>query len=237
MVAPMWEYGRVAIHDPTPIGTAEVGKIIASVAKQVLAPLGVRRKGRSRTWLDDHGWWLGIVEFQPSNWGAGSYLNVGLMFLWQPVDHLAFEVGYRLDEFSPADDEASFQRAIHAKAEKAKDELMSLRRRFASPSDVTTHYATSSKKVSMNDQANLGTAWGLLGDMKRCRSAFDQALVLREQAYSGGWRANAWMLEARQAAADQCSFQEWASSTLNQTRASLNLAGPIEVPLGKLPRS
>jgi hypothetical protein len=67
----------------------DVNTVIAEVAKQVLAPLGVKRKGRSRTWLDDHGWWLGIVEFQPSSWGAGSYLNVGPEFLWQPIDRLA----------------------------------------------------------------------------------------------------------------------------------------------------
>lgn len=176
------------------------------------------------------------MEFQPSNWGAGSYLNVGLMFLWQPVDHLVFEVGYRVDKFSPADDEANFQRAIHAKAEEAKDELMSLRRRFASLNDVITHMRHRPKKVSMNDQANLGTVWGLLGDMERCRNAFDQALVLREQAYSGVWRANAWMLDARQAAADGYSFWEWVSSTLNQARASLNLPGPLEVPQARLPR-
>lgn len=89
----------------------------------------------------------------------------------------------------------------------------------------------------MSDQANLGTAWGLLGDMERCRNAFDHALVLREQAYSGAWRASAWILDARQAAADEYSFQEWASATLNQTRASLKLPGPIEVPPARLPRS
>jgi hypothetical protein len=107
---------------------------------------------------------------------------------------------------------------------------MSLRRRFASLNDVTAYHATLPGKLSMSDQASVGTASGLLGDMERCRSAFDQALVLREQAGSGIWRASAWMLNARQAAADEYAFREWVSSTLNQTRASLNLAGPIEVP-------
>jgi hypothetical protein len=52
MVAPMWNHDRMAVRDPASIGTAEAGKIIASVAKHVLAPLGVRRKGRSRTcWM------------------------------------------------------------------------------------------------------------------------------------------------------------------------------------------
>jgi hypothetical protein len=51
-------------------------RIIADAAKAALGPLGFKRKGRSRTWLADHGWWLTVVEFQPSAWSKGSYLNV-----------------------------------------------------------------------------------------------------------------------------------------------------------------
>ena len=40
-------------------------KLITSAARDVLRPLGLRRRGRSRVWLDDRGWWLGVVEFQP----------------------------------------------------------------------------------------------------------------------------------------------------------------------------
>jgi hypothetical protein len=226
----VWNHCAVAGSRPASSGAPDVSKVIAEVAKQVLAPLGVRRKGRSRTWLDDHGWWLGIVEFQPSNWGAGSYLNVGLMFLWQPIDHLIFEVGYRVDDFSPADDADSFQQAIQAKAGKAKEELTSLRKRFASLGDVTRHYKSVGTKLSMSDQAHLGTAWGLLGDMERCRNALDQALVLREQQFSGPWRASAWMLDARQAAAEERTFRAWILSTLNATRSALKLPEPVELP-------
>lgn len=56
-------------------------KIIAEAAKAALRSLGFQRKGRSRTWLADHGWWLTIVEFQPSAWSKGSYLNVAAHWL------------------------------------------------------------------------------------------------------------------------------------------------------------
>ena len=55
---------------------------IATAAKSVLAPLGCIRKGRSRVWLDDQGWWVGKIEFQPSSCSKGSYLNVGASYLW-----------------------------------------------------------------------------------------------------------------------------------------------------------
>src|SRR6185295_17783420 len=67
------------------------GQVIAAEAKRVLAPLGVIRKGRSRSWIDDHGWWLINVEFQPSNHAKGFYLNVGEQHLWVVSDHFAFE--------------------------------------------------------------------------------------------------------------------------------------------------
>ncbi|MBO0825207.1 MAG: hypothetical protein J2P27_15360 [Actinobacteria bacterium] len=221
---------------PAPGGSPDASKVIAEAAKQALAPLGVKRKGRSRTWLDDHGWWVGVVEFQPSNWEIGAYLNVGLMFLWRPIDYFAFEIGYRVDDFSPASDADAFHRAIQAKAAKARDEVTSLRERFASVRGVIRHYQQARKKMAITDHAHLGAAWGLTGDMERCRSSLDQALELREQARSGAWRASAWMLEARQAATDEGTFRAWVQQTMNTTRAALKLSSePVEPPKGQDP--
>ena len=73
-------------------------KLLTAAARDVLRPLGLRQKGRSRTWIDDHGWWVGVVEFQPSAWSKGSYLNVGGMWLWhEQGHHLRFDVGNRVD--------------------------------------------------------------------------------------------------------------------------------------------
>jgi hypothetical protein len=72
-------------------------KLLIAAAREVLRPLWVVQKGRSRTWLDDHGWWLGVVEFQPSSWSRGSYLNVGVNWLWDPKDYLVFDLGGRVD--------------------------------------------------------------------------------------------------------------------------------------------
>jgi hypothetical protein len=58
------------------------------------------RKGRSRVWFDDQGWWIGVVEFQPSSWSRGTYLNVGVSWLWGalglclPPDGRAREIGW-----------------------------------------------------------------------------------------------------------------------------------------------
>lgn len=64
-------------------------KILNAAAREVLRPLGFRQRGRSRMWFEDRGWWLVLVEFQPSQWSRGSYLNVGPMW---PVESANAEI-------------------------------------------------------------------------------------------------------------------------------------------------
>jgi len=66
-------------------------KIIKRAATEVLVPLGVFQKGQSRTWIDDNGWFLTIIEFRPSEWGKGAHLHVGLHYLWNNRDPLTFD--------------------------------------------------------------------------------------------------------------------------------------------------
>lgn len=74
-------------------------KIINSVAKRILAPYGFFQKGRSRIWLQDNGWFLTAVEFQPSGFSKGTYVNVAMHFLWDPLPSseapmLSFDYGW-----------------------------------------------------------------------------------------------------------------------------------------------
>src|SRR5262245_33959960 len=94
-------------------------KLIRRSAQRALAPLCVQQRGRSRTWLDDHGWWLIVVEFQPSSWARGAYLNVGAMWLWQRIDHLAFEFGNRVSDFLDVEASTDATAAIDRVADKA----------------------------------------------------------------------------------------------------------------------
>ena len=71
--------------------TVDHNKIIRNAANSVLKPNGLFRKGTSRVWIDDNGWFLTVVEFQPSGWDRGSYLNVAVHFLWDDQDYLSFD--------------------------------------------------------------------------------------------------------------------------------------------------
>jgi len=73
----------------------EHSKIIDKVAKQKLKPLGIVQKGKSIVWLDDRGWFTTVIEFQPSSWAKGAYLNIGANFHWHKAEHFGFDLGGR----------------------------------------------------------------------------------------------------------------------------------------------
>ncbi len=206
-------------------------RVIAEAAGAALSPLGLVRKGRSRIWLDDQSWWLGIAGFQPSNRKPGTYLNVGLMFLWHPVDHYIFEIGGQVEGFSPADS-SDFVQAVHAKAERAAREIRKLRASLRSADDVIRYYAPVSGRTSIFGEGNLATALGLAGNMDHCRRALDRALRQRDGVTVNLKDASAWLLTAREAAEDTASFRSWVMAAMQQTRQSLRLPGGFALPAG-----
>lgn len=92
-------------------------KLIANAAKTALQPLGLRRKAQSRLWIGDRGWWLAVVEFQPSGFEKGSYLNVAAHWLWSAKGYISFDLGcgadggIRVADFEAYDPEEPFNDA------------------------------------------------------------------------------------------------------------------------------
>ena len=115
-------------------------KLVTASARKVLRPLGLLQKGRSRIWLDDHEWWLGVVEFQPSAWARGSYLNVGCMWLWDVKQHISFDVGGRVEPFARFHDDAQFEGLADTLAEHAAKEVIQYRSRFPNLLEVCEYY-------------------------------------------------------------------------------------------------
>lgn len=106
--------------------------LIAQAAKDVLQPLGFGRKGRSRVWLLDYDWWLVVVEFQPSGWAKGSYLNVAAHWLWSASGVLSFDVSNRVGGFVEFESSAQFSLEARGLAESAAVEAQKLLGLFSS---------------------------------------------------------------------------------------------------------
>ncbi len=107
--------------------------IINRGSKKYLRPVGCIQKGRSRTWLYDSGWWIGVIEFQPSSWSKGSYLNVGACFLWYAKDHVSFDYGYRINEHVHYRNDDQFEPKFIELAQKAAHRIMVLKIELHSP--------------------------------------------------------------------------------------------------------
>ena len=148
-------------------------KIIAKAAKAALTPLVLRRKGQSRLWLGDHGWWLAVVEFQPSGVDKGSYLNVAAHWLWSDQGYISFDLGSggaqgsRVAGFEAYQSDEQFEAAATRLAEVAAQEIRKLAARVPSIKETVELLlgleASASTHGGSWSTYNAGVAAGLAG--------------------------------------------------------------------------
>jgi hypothetical protein len=223
-------------------------RLVTRAAHQVLQPMGLGQKGRSRTWIDDHRWWLIVVEFQPSGFTQGTYLNVGVNWLWSAKANLSFDYGYRLrwttttDPIRLADgdlyttdfvayrDERQFDDEVRPVCQVAAQRVVELRQTFT---DLHSTARTLNEDAT-TDQGwpsyHAGVAAGLVGDMATARQ--------RLTSVSFGQATSPWqeelIAEARDLSellGDHSAFVVRITRTVVQARALLKLepAQPLEL--------
>jgi hypothetical protein len=158
-------------------------RIIADASKAALGPLGFKRKGRSRTWIADHGWWLTVVEFQPSAWSKGSYLNVAAHWLWSEIGSLSFDFGGRIMEHVEYATDDQFTRATAQLAESAAVEAQRLAELFATLSkaadvllEAAQAYGGRQHIHPVWSDYNAGVAAALTGRPDEARRSFTAIL-------------------------------------------------------------
>ena len=151
-------------------------KLLNKAASDSLRPLGLTQKGRSRTWLDDHQSWLVIVEFQPSSWSKGSYLNVGAMWLWEDKDYYSFDVGSRVEGFSQFHSDSQFQVEAERLAARAASQVTEYRSQFGSLEQVADHLSTHCQPTNPWHLYHAGIACGLAGRLAEGDGFFEQLL-------------------------------------------------------------
>lgn len=88
-------------------------KLLKKIAKERLNPYGIFQQGQSRTFLYDRGWFTIVIEFQPSSYSKGTYLNIGVDYNFYPRDYFAFGYGYRETGFEEFTNEAQFDKLVN----------------------------------------------------------------------------------------------------------------------------
>jgi hypothetical protein len=161
--------------------TVDHNQLIARASKAALAPLGCKQKGRSRIWFADHGWWLAVIEFQPSSWGKGSYLNAAAMWLWNAKDHWSFDEGGRIEAFRDFRTKEQFSKVAEHLAASAAAEVASLRGRFPSIEAVAAHQERK-QKTGIWDHYHAALSCALVGRTAYARSQFEEVALTQAHA-------------------------------------------------------
>jgi hypothetical protein len=149
----------------------ELGRLIAAAARAALLPLGCKRVGRSRTWISDQRYWLIVIEFQPSSWQKGSYLNVGAMWLWRARKGHAFNAGHRLADFVPFCSPEQFAPVAADLATQAAREVQRLREQFKTLPDIYQYLVDHTSEENWQI-FHAAIAAGLVGDIYNARRLF-----------------------------------------------------------------
>jgi hypothetical protein len=118
-------------------------KLLKKIAKERLKPYGIFQKGQSRTFLYDRGWFTIVIEFQPSSWSKGTYLNIGVDFNFYPRDYFAFGFGYREKGFEEFKDEEQYTQLVNELCDLTIKRVQELDEKFI---DVWTALKTADKE-------------------------------------------------------------------------------------------
>ncbi len=119
--------------------------------------------------------WIALVEFQPSGWDRGTYLNVGATWLWDAKAYFSFDQGGRLGPFAKADNEDLFIQEVERLAVVAAVETSAFQRQFCSIEAVAAHLAQR-EKSNIWDHFHAGISVGLVGDKSLSRFEFDKVM-------------------------------------------------------------
>jgi hypothetical protein len=92
----------------------------------------VQQQGVSRVWFDDRGWFTTIVEFQPSSYARGAYLNIGANPHWYKETNIGFSLilDYRTHDFVKYYNDEQFTIEMEKFCELAIREILEFREKL-----------------------------------------------------------------------------------------------------------
>ena len=169
--------------------------LIDAAARAALAPLGMTRLDSS-TWLDDHGWWVVVVDFETLA-ARGTRLVVYADFLWHVRDRPARSVSVRvrergrlLDQDGPElscdyASDAQFAPLATGLAKRAAVEVHSWREAFPTLRSWAAYLDAAAEEGGLWSEYDAAVASALAGSDQRARHWFDRVLdhPVRGQLY------------------------------------------------------
>ena len=203
----------------------EHGRLIAAAAKAALAPLGCRRVGQSRCWISDEGSWIIFVEFQPSGWSRGSYLNVWPIWLWLRYggnDHHP-----RPAEFIEFENAIQFTPLIENMAVIAAQTVLSFRSRFRTLNDVDRFFAERISQDGFPVYRAAITA-GLVGNISTAQKLFSRMEKLDAENYEPWMKLKAECAALAALLDDPIQYRSALRTVVAERRQQFKLRADVE---------
>jgi hypothetical protein len=216
--------------------TNERTRILREAGREIFAPLGVRQIGSGRHWVNDHGWWIVNVEFQPSGFAKGTYLNVGAQWLWRPFPSFAFEYGDPIrvrfmtqkkpQDFAPFESKGQFDVDVRNLARVGAVEIMKLDETFRTVESSLRAWRRGRDHLAYH----LAVASGLTNRPREARDYFRLAR-LKDPEHDWQRAANVLMEELNELVADQQAFRARISEIVHTEREVLKLEPALNLEL------
>ncbi|MFQ6172383.1 hypothetical protein ACK8HX_12310 [Oryzobacter sp. R7] len=207
------------------MGTRPHTRILSRLATEHLGPAGLVRRGRGRVWLDDHGWWVGVVELQPSGFSRGTHLDVGVTWPWhvgEDEPHLSLGEPVRVGRFAPYESEEQFAADVEELLRGGLAEVEERRRANATPAAAASRVGSGAEVVGWPTW-DAAVLHGIAGDGAQAAALFGAVASGDEEV--GWWRpvrerADAWRTLVT---ADPDAFRAELGGVIRRTRAGLGL--------------
>ena len=160
---------------------------------------------------------LFVVEFQPSGWSRGSYLNVGCMWLWNVRPHVSFDVGYRVEGYRQIESGQQSEELAERLAARSLEKVLEYRRLFPTVQQVSEYYEQNTPN-GFWPHFNAAVAHTLSGRVEVGCRVLSQCLAQTDDE-------PAWLSEARRVARtlatmmhEQPRAQKFVSDRVQETR-------------------
>ena len=128
--------------------------------------------------LHDNFWFTTLIEFQPSGYNKGTYLNIGADFNFYPRDYFAFSYGYRDKEFIIFENEDQFENAVNTLCDLTIKRTSEILSQLATYSNATHTLKKTFNPANGWQNFNLGIITALAGDQVNAK-------ILLEKVVSG----------------------------------------------------
>lgn len=167
------------------------------------------------------------MEFQPSSWSKGSYLNVGATWLWRPEPEeavISFDfVPYRVEPFLEAQSEEQFAADARRLAERAAEEIIRLRATLPNVAEAASALERQARQLGGWHNWHAAVALGLSGQLAQAASHLDRVIRSEDD--------REWWIPVRQAAGrlrkaiekDPADFRRSVLGYIAESRRSLRL--------------